>query len=168
MQWVEEDLTEPLAKMKIKRVQDIVGTLLYYSQAVDPTLAVTLSTIASQQANATKKTEEACHQMLDYVATHPNAAVQFLASNVILTVHLDASYLSESNARSRAAEHFYLTNQGDEEYNNGNILTLSTIIQHVVASASEAELAALFYNTHTAVPMQVTLEEMGHPQPPNP
>eukprot|EP00957_Ditylum_brightwellii_P081038 6163728-Ditylum_brightwellii.AAC.1 len=58
-QWVEEDLTETLAKMEIKWVQDIVGTLLYYSQAVDPTLAAALSTIASQQANATKKTEEA-------------------------------------------------------------------------------------------------------------
>eukprot|EP00957_Ditylum_brightwellii_P199663 15220773-Ditylum_brightwellii.AAC.1 len=78
--------------MEIKRVQDIVGTLLYYLQAVNPTLHAALSTIAPQQINATKKTEEACHQLLDYVATHPNAAVWFLASNMILTVHSDASY----------------------------------------------------------------------------
>lgn len=31
-------------------------------------------------------------------------------------------------------------------YNNGAILTLSTIIKHLVSSAFEAELAALFYN----------------------
>eukprot|EP00957_Ditylum_brightwellii_P031352 2376457-Ditylum_brightwellii.AAC.1 len=74
-QWVEKDLTEPLTKVGIKRVQDIVRKLLYYACAVDPMLAAALSTIASQQANATKKTEEACHQLLDYVATHPNAAV---------------------------------------------------------------------------------------------
>eukprot|EP00957_Ditylum_brightwellii_P136719 10425966-Ditylum_brightwellii.AAC.1 len=61
--------------MGIKQVQDIVGTLLYYARVVDPTLAAALGTIASQQANATKKTKEACHQLLDYVATHPNAAV---------------------------------------------------------------------------------------------
>eukprot|EP00957_Ditylum_brightwellii_P059548 4521643-Ditylum_brightwellii.AAC.1 len=61
--------------MDIKWVQDIVGTLLYYAHAVDLTLAAALSTIASQQANATTKMEEACHQLLDYVATHPNAAV---------------------------------------------------------------------------------------------
>eukprot|EP00957_Ditylum_brightwellii_P135422 10325547-Ditylum_brightwellii.AAC.1 len=139
--------------MEIKCVQDIVGTLLYYSQAVDPMLAAALSTIVSQQANATKKTEAACHQLLDYVATHPNAAVWFLASNMILTVHSDASYLLESNTRIRAAGHFYLTTQGNEEYNNGAILILSTIIQHVVASASEAELAVLFYNTREAVPL---------------
>eukprot|EP00957_Ditylum_brightwellii_P002190 168084-Ditylum_brightwellii.AAC.1 len=47
-QWVEEDLTEPLTKMEIKWMQDIVGTLLYYFQAVVPTLAAALSTITSQ------------------------------------------------------------------------------------------------------------------------
>eukprot|EP00957_Ditylum_brightwellii_P131324 10016231-Ditylum_brightwellii.AAC.1 len=73
-QWVEEDLMKPLTKMKIKCVQDIDGTLLYHSQAVDPTLAAALSTIASQQANTKKKTEEACHQLLDYVTMHLNAA----------------------------------------------------------------------------------------------
>eukprot|EP00957_Ditylum_brightwellii_P035237 2672431-Ditylum_brightwellii.AAC.1 len=55
--------------------------------------------------------EEACHQLLDYVATHPNAAVRFIASEMILAVHSDASYLSESKARSRAAWHFYLANR---------------------------------------------------------
>ena len=34
-----------------------------------------------------------------------------------------------------------------------------------MASASEAELAAMFYNTRKAIPLRVTLEEMGHPQP---
>eukprot|EP00957_Ditylum_brightwellii_P198436 15122385-Ditylum_brightwellii.AAC.1 len=58
-QWVEEDLTMPLTKLEIKRAQDIVRTLLYYSSAVDSMLVAVLSTIASQQANATKKTEEA-------------------------------------------------------------------------------------------------------------
>eukprot|EP00957_Ditylum_brightwellii_P125207 9544637-Ditylum_brightwellii.AAC.1 len=64
--------------MEIKRIQDIVGKLLYYSRAVDPTLAAALSTIASQQATATKQAEEACHQLLDYVATHANAAIRFM------------------------------------------------------------------------------------------
>eukprot|EP00957_Ditylum_brightwellii_P043869 3326519-Ditylum_brightwellii.AAC.1 len=42
---------------------------------------------------------------------------------------------------------------------------LSTIIRHVVASTSEAKLAALFYNAREAVPLRVALEEMGHKQP---
>eukprot|EP00957_Ditylum_brightwellii_P024200 1825245-Ditylum_brightwellii.AAC.1 len=151
-----------------KWVQGIVGALLYYSRAVDPTLAAALSTIGSQQATTTKQTKEACHQLLDYIAMHPNATIRFMASDKILAVHSDASYLSETKARSREAGHFYLANKNDEEYNNGAILTLSTIIRHVVASASKAELADLFYNAREAVPICVTLEEMGHPQPPTP
>eukprot|EP00957_Ditylum_brightwellii_P082773 6293300-Ditylum_brightwellii.AAC.1 len=77
---------------------------------------------------------KACHQLLDYVAMHPNATIQYLASNMILVVHLDASYLSEQNVRSRAAGHYYLANKTNEDLNNGAILTLSSIIHHVVAT----------------------------------
>eukprot|EP00957_Ditylum_brightwellii_P151696 11552278-Ditylum_brightwellii.AAC.1 len=69
---------------------------------------------------------------------------------MMLVVHSDASYLSERNACSRAAGHFYLANKNNEDFNNGAILTLSTIICHVVASALEAELTALFYNAREA------------------
>ena len=145
-----------------------MGTLLYYSRAVDSTLATALSTIASQQANGTEETMKACHQLLDYVASHPNAVLRYLASDMILAVHSDASYLSEPKARSRAGGHFYLTNANDEDFNNGAVLTLSTIIKHVMASASEAELAAMFYNSREAIPLRITVEEMGHRQPPTP
>eukprot|EP00957_Ditylum_brightwellii_P119918 9150889-Ditylum_brightwellii.AAC.1 len=87
---------------------------------------------------------------------------------MILIVHSDASYLSASKARSHAAGHFYLANKDNEDLDNGAILKLSTIIRHVVASASEAELAELFYNAREAIPLHVTLEEMGHPQPATP
>eukprot|EP00957_Ditylum_brightwellii_P150524 11461761-Ditylum_brightwellii.AAC.1 len=69
--------------------------------------------------------------MLDYCHTHPNATLRFLASDMILTLHSNASYLSEKKARSRAAGHFYLSNKDDKEFNDGAILTLSTIIRHV-------------------------------------
>eukprot|EP00957_Ditylum_brightwellii_P095482 7272634-Ditylum_brightwellii.AAC.1 len=70
---------------------------------------------------------------------------------MMLVVHLDASYLSERHARSRSVGHFYLDNKTNKDLNNGTILTLSTIIRHVVASTSEVELAALFYNAWEAV-----------------
>ena len=111
---------------------------------------------------------KASHHLLDYVATHPNATIRYLASNMMLVVHSDASYLSERHAHSRAAGHFYLANKTNKDLNNGTILTLSPIIRHVVASASEAELAALFYNAWEAVPLRIMLEEMGHPQPKTP
>eukprot|EP00957_Ditylum_brightwellii_P180452 13745850-Ditylum_brightwellii.AAC.1 len=92
--------------------------------------------------------------MFDYCHTYPNATLRFLASGMVLTLHSDALYLSEKKERSRAAEHFYLSNKDDKEFNNSAILTLSTIIRHVVASTSEAELAALFYNAREAVPLR--------------
>eukprot|EP00957_Ditylum_brightwellii_P007027 531819-Ditylum_brightwellii.AAC.1 len=84
---------------------------------------------------------------------------------MILTLHSDALYLSEKKTHSRTVGHFYLSNKDDKEFNNGAILMLSTIIRHVVASASEADLAALFYNTREAVLLRVTLEEIRHKQP---
>ena len=145
-----------------------MGTLLYYGRAVDPTLAATLSSIAARQANGTEDVKAACHQLLDYCATHPNAGVRYTASDMILKIHSDASYLSELGSKSRAAGHFYLSSKGDNDTNNGAILTLSSIIKHVMTSATEAELAALFYNCKTAVPLRVTLMEMGHEQPATP
>ena len=44
-------------------------------------------------------------------------------------------------------------------------MVLSTIIKHVMGSAAESEMAALFYGCKQAIPLRVTLEEMGHPQP---
>eukprot|EP00957_Ditylum_brightwellii_P177918 13551918-Ditylum_brightwellii.AAC.1 len=128
-------------------------------------LVASLSSVASEQADGTEEITKACKQLLDYCYTHPYATLHFLASDMILTVHSDASYLSEKKSRSQAAGHFYLSKINDEEFNNGTILTLSTIIKHVLASVSEAELAVLFYNAREAVPIWTTLEEMEHKQP---
>ena len=157
-----------LSDDKIKHIQQIVGTLLYYSRAVDPTLAAALSTIASQQSHGTQAVMDACHQLLDYVATHPNGTIRYCASDMILALDTDGSYLSEPGAKSRAAAYFYLTKKDNPEFHNGSVLILSSIIKHIMASASETELAALFYGCKEAIPLRNTLEEMGHPQPPTP
>jgi hypothetical protein len=65
-----------------------------------------LSTITSKQAKGTQQTMAKTKQSLDYLATHPNATVRFHASDMILNIHLDASYLSEANAHSRACGNF--------------------------------------------------------------
>ena len=107
----------------------------------------------------------ACHQLLNYLATHPNASIRYHASDMILPFDIDASYLSKPDGKSRAAAYYYLTRSCDKEFNNGAIDILSTIIKHVMASASEAETGALFYGCKRAIPYRVTLEEMGHAQP---
>jgi len=118
---VEEDKSPPLTSDQIKRVQKIVGTLLYYGHVVDSTLLTALSAIVARQSNGTQAVAEACHQLLDYVAMHPDAGIRYHACDMILAVHTDASYLSELGGKSRATGHFYLTNRNNEDFNNGAI-----------------------------------------------
>ena len=47
--------------------------------------------------------------------------------------------------------------------NNGAVVTLSKIIKHVMGSASESEVAALFYNCKAAIPLRLALQ---HPKTP--
>jgi hypothetical protein len=162
------DTTAPLSKECTKLVQDIFGTLLYHRCAVDPTILPAISAIPSQQAQGTEAMPDACHQLLDYVATHPNAGIHYLASYMILMVHTNVLYLFEHNTRSWVSAHFYLTNKGDKEFNNGAILNLASISKNVMSLASEAELAALYYDCKIVVPIPTTLYEMGHTQPPTP
>ncbi len=108
-----------------------------------------LSSIASEQTRGTMNTMAKAKQLLDYLATHPNATIQFQASDKILNIHSDASYLSETKAHSRACSHFFMgwsPKNGDPIKLNGAFFTLCTILHFVVALVDEAELGALFLN----------------------
>ena len=110
-------------------------------------------------------------QLLDYLSTHPNATNRYRASDMILNIHSDASYLSQTKARSRACGHYFLgwIPQDDEPIKlNGAIFTLCNVLKWAVASAAEAELGALFLNCKEGQVMRTILEEMGHEQPTTP
>jgi hypothetical protein len=134
-------------------------------------MLVALGTLAAAQANGTKATTKALTHLLNYAATHPTAAIHFYASGMILKIHSDASYLSETKARSRAGGYFYLGSDSDPEpiiKPNGAIHILSSIMRQVLSSATEAEVAGLFYNAQESCPIRHTLEALGHPQPATP
>jgi hypothetical protein len=127
-----------------------------------------LNDIATEQTKATE-TQAATNQMLDYLATHPDATIRHRASDMILHIHSDASYLSVSNARSRLEGLFFLGNKPPEhEALSGSILNVATFIKNVVASAAESEVGACFHNAQSGAPLRVTLTELGHTQPPTP
>ena len=105
-----------------------------------------------------------CLQFLDYAASQDEAIVTYRASDMTLAIHSDTSYLSESKARSRAGGHMFMAGSEEIPINNGAVLNISQIIKAVMSSAAEAKLGALFINAKTAVSMQRTLEELGHPQ----
>ena len=165
------DESELLNEKEKKRVQQVVGSFLYYGRAVDLTILCALSEIAGQQAKPTQKTMDRVNKFLDYMASNPDAKIRYHASDMVLNVHSDASYLTAPKARSRVGGHFFLGSipkDGCPIRLNGAILTNCTILKCVAASAAEAELGALFLNAIEAKIMRLTLEEMGHPQPPTP
>jgi hypothetical protein len=162
----EPDLTALLPLEGIKRIQKIVGTLLYYARAVDSTMLVSLSSLASRQSKATERTNQDIDQLLNYCATHPVAILRFHGSDMLLKIHSDAGYLNESKARSRAGGHFSLgNNPGSPHLDNGPILTPTGILKHVASAASEAEYGGLFVNAKEGTIIRRTLHDMGHPQP---
>ena len=85
-----------------------------------------------------------------------------------LAVHSDASYLSKPKARSRAGGHSFLSNEAVKPKNNGAILNITHIIEHIITSATEDEIAALYTMARKAIYIRSILEEMGHKQPPTP
>ena len=163
------DTSPLLPQEEIKLVQSIIGALLYYTRAVDPSMYPALNEISITQAAPTAATLQKCHHLLDYVSWHPSATLRYHACDMILHVDSDAAYLVLPRARSRLAGHFFLSSNPTltrTVHPNAPILTECKTIRHVVSSAAEAETAALFHNAQIARPIRAILHELGHPQPP--
>ena len=165
---IQESTAQLLDKTDKKFVQKVCGKFLFLARVVDPTLLCPISAIASQSAKLTTDTMQQIKQLLDYIVSQEDAVITYKASDMILSAQSDASYLSEPQARSCAGEHFFLSNAADIPANNGAILNIAHIIKHVMASATQAELAALYINAREAVYIRIILEELGHKQPATP
>ena len=92
---VEEDTSPKITKAGIKRVQAIVGELLYYARAVNNKLLVGLGAIVAQQSAATKKPHAVIDQLLDHVATYPNDGIGHQAIHMVLYDYSDAGFNNE-------------------------------------------------------------------------
>jgi hypothetical protein len=97
-QYATRDETPPLTAQQCLKIQKVTGSVLYYARAFDPTVLMPLNDIATEQIKAPEKTQAASNQMLDYLATHPDATIRYHASDMVLHIQSDASYLSVSNA----------------------------------------------------------------------
>jgi hypothetical protein len=81
---------------------------LYYSRAFDPTLIVPINVLASEKSKATTVTAEKVIKLLNHCKIHPETKIRYHASDMILHIHSDASYLSENEAKSRSGGFFYM------------------------------------------------------------
>ena len=106
--------------------------------------------------------------MLDYAASNPEATSRYYASDMVLKIHSNASYLNKSHAKSSYGGYFFLSwSQHDHEplRLNGCAHATSNTLKLVATSASEAELGRTFNNAQMGTIMRLTLTEMGWPQP---
>ena len=123
-----------------------------------------LNTLSTQQAKPTERTLSHVVRFINYAASHPDAQVQFRASDMVLHILSDASYLNETDARSTAAGKFFLNGHPrsaqdpSPSHDNGAVNVLCSIIKVVVASAAEAEAGSLFFNCQEGVPIRTCLE----------
>jgi hypothetical protein len=106
-QYATRDETPLLSAKQCTNIKKITGSVLYYARAVDTTVLMPLNDIATEQTKATENTQAAADQLLDYLATHPDATIRYHGSDMILHIHSDGSYLSVSHARIRLGGLFY-------------------------------------------------------------
>ena len=62
----------PNSKQRKTRIQQIVGTLLYYARAFYPTILVDLD-----QINSNETTTQSIKQLLDHCDTYPNTTIRY-------------------------------------------------------------------------------------------
>ena len=119
-----------------------------------------MSAIHSQQAAAIEETAAEIEYLLDYVATHPTDGILFRKSDMILAAHANIGFLNESKSRRQAGAHKFLS-ENEPKPKKGPVLMIAQIIKTVMASAAEAEMAALYITSKMIIPLRNKLIEMG-------
>ncbi len=103
---------------------------------------------------ATEHTMKKFTQILDYLLDHVDAKIQFHASNMIMNIHSESSYLLDVNAWRRACGHFFMgwTPVEDEPIRLNGMFDLSAnIMRFVVALVEEAELGDLQHSCQNGI-----------------
>ena len=117
---IHEDPGKLLGESNKKYIQQVLGSFLYYAQAIDMTILLALNNIATQQSKPTESTMKRVYQLLDYMATHTKAIISFRASNMILNIHSDTLYCSAGRGCSRAGGNVFTCHYPCERTTNQN------------------------------------------------
>ena len=168
------DTSPPIPGEKNHRVQQSFGIFLYYARTLVCNMLPALNKLAEQHSNPTKNNEAAITQFLDYIGTNPPAIIKYKSIDMIIHIDSDASYSSEPRAHICTGGHYYLISLPTDPEKSTNLPPPENclihmeciILKHVVASTEEVEVRGLFNNGKTSLPLHITLQELGFPQPP--
>ena len=163
------DTVEYLSDKEINLLQQVCGNFLYYAIAIDNNILPALSDISSEKSKATTNTAKQVANILNYLASNPQAEIQYRENGMQLAIQSNASYLSVAQAISRVSGVHFLSEGPPEPDNqedflpttNGLLLVALKIMRNIMASVAEAKYGTIFVNAQTSVPIRTTLYEMG-------
>ena len=125
-------------------------------------MLVALGTISTQQSKPTEFLWDDITWFLNYAASHTGTNFFFSASDMILHIASNGSYLSETKSRSRVGGIFYLSsklpnhNQAPDCNHpfNAPFHVVAKILKMITSSSMETELAATFCNAKEVLPFR--------------
>lgn len=123
-----------------------------------------LNYLSIQVNDSTELTMNASNHFLYYCYDHLDTLKLYKSSDIILTLYVgfDATYLVKPKAKIRSGWFFYLSNK-DVNVINGSILIVDKIMEFVMTSTAEVEIAALFMNAKLAMPIwRALIERAAH------
>ena len=82
------NISPALSTEQVKRIEHILGKILYYASGVDNQFLVPPSVIA-KNIDPIEQDEKNVNQFFDYTATYPNAVVIFHATDMILCADIN-------------------------------------------------------------------------------
>ena len=73
-------------------MQQVIDTFLYHARAIDTTILTAMNSIsAGQTTDGIKKFKKRINHFLNYASAHPDARIKYVASDMHLWSHSDAS-----------------------------------------------------------------------------
>lgn len=115
MQMAKVDNSAPMDKKQKTLLQQVCGTFLYYTRAVDCTMLYALNNLATKVNSGTQETAKASTHFLNYCAIHADSTMVYRASDMILYNHSDAAYLVASEVLLRVGGYTYFDNKEEKE-----------------------------------------------------
>ena len=116
-------------------------------------MARLLSELAARAAGGAQEAVKAMRHFLGYCAASPEASALLRASGMALRSHSGAAYLAAPQARPRAGGHTFLgSKSGTSQVRNGPAAAIAKATKHAMASAAEAEVAALLMSARELYP----------------
>eukprot|EP00956_Cyclotella_meneghiniana_P006426 scaffold8446_cov38-Cyclotella_meneghiniana.AAC.2 len=77
-----------------------------------------ISALAAQQSKLTENTMQRTQHFLNYAATQELDVTTYRASDMVLAIHSNVSYLNEEDTRSRAGGHHFLSGGDKSAWNS--------------------------------------------------